>query len=221
MEISAERPVDDKARRAAARDTARWQQRLLPFMRGMLVAVAMLFFVASYSQLYLLNQRIFDTPPIDTREATSVLSSIGTPVHPQDALAIARLRSLVALEASGIERQYHQAGILLMSRLWTSYLGFLTGMMLALVGAAFVLGKIEERPSQMDSQLGTFLKLAVSSASPGLFLTTLGTILMVAAIVTHHQIEVNHKSVYLTDTPSAADVTVGNPPPVHIPESAR
>ena len=221
MEVSVERPVDDKARRAAARHAARWQQRLLPFMRGMLVAVALFFFVASYTQLYLLNQRIFDTAPIDTREATAVLSSTGTPFTAQEALAAARLRAVVALEASGIERQYHQAGILLMSRLWTSYLGFLTGMVLALVGAAFVLGKIEERPSQMDSQLGTFLKIAFSSASPGLFLTTLGTILMVAAIVTHHQIEVNHRAVYLSDTPSETAATVGNPPPVHIPASAQ
>ena len=85
MELPVERPVDDKARRSAARQTAQWQRRLLPFMRATLTVLALSFFAGSYAQLYFLDKRIFDTPVIDTREATAVLSSTKAPLSSQEA----------------------------------------------------------------------------------------------------------------------------------------
>jgi hypothetical protein len=63
-----------------------------------------------------------------------------------------------------------------MSRLWTTYLGFVTGMIFALVGAMFVLGKLESDPSELKTKVGTALDTSFKSASPGLVLAVLGVI---------------------------------------------
>jgi hypothetical protein len=45
-----------------------------------------------------------------------------------------------ALERELIARRYDQVNLTVTTRLWTRLMGFITGMILALVGAAFVLG---------------------------------------------------------------------------------
>lgn len=83
-----------------------------------------------------------------------------------------------------------------MSRVWARYLGFVTGMILALVGAVFVLGKLREEATEV--QTGTSgAMLSLRSASPGLIMAILGVALMATTIVTHHSMEWADSSVYL------------------------
>ena len=85
-----------------------------------------------------------------------------------------------------------------MARTWTSYLGYLTGMILALVGATFILGKLKEEVSTLGVE-GSGVKATLRTTSPGLALCFLGTVLILGTIMTHNQIELQESGpLYLT-----------------------
>jgi len=107
-----------------------------------------------------------------------------------------RLRTSALLEANVIARRYHQANVLLMSRVWANYLGFVTGMTLALVGAAFILGQLQTATSTLENKTGP-AQVSLSTTSPGLALCVLGVILMITTIVSHHDIQTQDVPVYL------------------------
>jgi len=163
-----------------------WQKRLLPLMTGMLVVLTLFFFVASLTQLYYLHRRIEQAPQCDLEATLSMLEKLGPNMAVKDQFEAVRWRTLSTLEEYAMKRRYHQANVLLMSRIWTRYLGFVTGMILALVGAAFILGKLREPETKLDAE-GVW-KFSITTASPGLVLALLGTILMVSTIVTHQEI---------------------------------
>lgn len=195
--------------------TTKWQQRLLPFMRGVLIVLGAFFLVATCLQLAYLHKQIKEGPRFDAPESLSLLSR-NPSTTPSDVLETTKLKSLVMLEATFLEYQYHQAAVLLMSRVWTSYLGFITGMILALVGAVFTLGKLRESPSELTAKLqGTDMSL--KSASPGLVLAVLGTILMLTTIVTNHEIAVEHRAVYLSGSVPVTSVDMLDKPPLGQP----
>jgi hypothetical protein len=167
---------------------ASWQQRLLPLMSVMLVGLTLFFLAATYIQLADLTARIFDAPRLDLKPALST--------GLDDANFEAHWKALVILEGNSLERRYHQANVLLMSRVWLRYLGFLTGMILSLVGSVFVLGKMREQATVGSAEGGGW-KLAVNSTSPGLILAVLGTVLMVIALVTNPAVKVSDGRAYL------------------------
>lgn len=68
-------------------------------------------------------------------------------------------------------------------------------MILALVGAAFILGKLREPASELQLKTGA-AEGNLKGQSPGLFLAFLGTILMVTTIVTHNEIETKDPATY-------------------------
>jgi hypothetical protein len=167
-------PADTTVRTLGTRPPT-WQENMLPLMRRTVIGLTVFFFLASCLQLLYLNQRLFDAPNANVRDALSPLS-LGVHSSSEEILAATRLKAIVTLEASALDLQYHQAGVLLMSRLWTTYLGFVTGMIFALVGAMFVLGKLESDPSELKTKVGTALDTSFKSASPGLVLAVLGVI---------------------------------------------
>jgi len=192
----------------------KWQERLLPMMTRMVEWLAVFFFCASFAQLVYLHWKISKSPALDIRESISLLSA--TASTPQNVMAVAKLKALIALEANGLEQQFHQANVLLMSRIWTSYLGFVTGMILSLVGASFVLGKLREATSELTLKTAP-TDLSFRSASPGQILAVLGTILMLTTIVTNHRIDVTHRAVYLRDSSFATSTEAPGPPPLPDP----
>lgn len=164
-----------------------WQRKLLPLMIGMLVGLTLFFFVASFVQLAYLHGKIWNAPRIDEKAFR-----VGDgPLN-----AATRFRVLAALERNAVERRYHQANVLLMSRVWTRYLGFVTGMILALVGATFILGKLREEMTSLEAK-GAGASMSVVSASPGLVLAVLGVTLMTVTILTHHDISTTDTAVYM------------------------
>ena len=199
---------------------SKWQTKLLPFMTRMVALLTIFFFLASLGQLIYLHVNISKSPPLSISESFSQLPPASS-LSAEQSIEASKLRALVLLEGHSLERQYHQANVLLMARVWTSYLGFVTGMVLALVGAAFILGKLREPISELSTALQA-TSINLKSASPGLLLAVLGTILMLATIITHHNIEVVDKAVYLRDSTGLNPGTVSAAPELSpLPKAER
>ena len=221
-ELGAKPPaiVHKEGRRATVGSSDRtWQKRLLPLMVGLLVTLTAFFIVASFVQLYYLQTRIEKAPPLDLGPAMTSLDEIAKDMQSgkiQDPRALnsrieqARWQTLSILEANVLQRRYHHAGVLLLSRIWTRYLGFVTGTILAMVGAAFILGKLQEASSNLGAEGGLW-KVSLTTASPGLVLAALGTILMLATLATSMDLSVNDGPVYLREVAGAAEAP---PPPL-------
>ncbi len=195
----------------------KWQTKLLPFMTRMISALTLFFFLASFGQLIYLHVNIRNSPTLNINESFSQLPPSSN-LTTQQTIEASKLKALIMLEGHSLERQYHQANVLLMSRVWTSYLGFVTGMVLALVGAAFILGKLREPVSEISTAIQS-TSMSLKSASPGLLLAGLGTMLMLATIITHHKIEVVDKAVYLHDSPASTPAAVSEQPPLELPRT--
>jgi hypothetical protein len=192
-------PVDLSGRQREA-----WLRRMLPWMIGMVFGLTIFFFVASAVQLAYLHYEIKKAPDTDAPFALSEQLLQGASASSKfkaavggapESLPAAAIATLTALERSAMQRRYHQANVLLMSRVWTSYLGFVTGMVLAMVGAIFILGRLEIAASTATVEVAAG-KLNLGSSSPGLFMAGFGTVLMIVTIVTHHQISVEDRAIY-------------------------
>lgn len=104
--------------------------------------------------------------------------------------------SLLLLEAEAMDKRYAQASALLMSRIWTRQLTFITGMVLAFIGAVFILGKLREDAT--TASLGSeSWKTAINSSSPGLLLAFFGTTLIALAVLVQPQIGVQDRPIYI------------------------
>jgi hypothetical protein len=160
-------------------------------MRRMLVWLTVFFFLASLVQLLYLHARIADPPGTDLYERLQA----AIPEQP-GGKTTESLSVYAALEAQALSRRYHQGNVLLMSRIWVSYLSFVTGMILCLVGASFILGRLREPTSTIGAD-SNLVKLSVKSSSPGIILASLGTVLIITSILTNHRIEIQDTSIYL------------------------
>lgn len=172
----------------ADRGATMWQEKLLPFMTIMVAGMAIFFFLASLGQLIYLHRTMFEGTALLHSVPSDELLLVENAAF-DDQLANRRWHTLAALDLYVLQRRYHQANVLLMARTWVRYLGFVTGMILALVGATFILGKLRESESKVEAsgKAGGFL---VQSESPGILLAALGVVLMVTTIVVYQQIKV-------------------------------
>jgi hypothetical protein len=203
--------MDSTAALPSDAGTRKWQERLLPLMSRMIVGLTLFFFIASFAQLLYLQAEIgrdatFALSPAALGPAAAASAPVG------DQIAAARFRAAAEMELQVVTRRYRQATVLLMSRVWTLYLGFVTGMTLALVGAAFILGKLQE-PSSDLSLRSAGSALTLKTASPGIILASLGTALMLATILTNHRIEVTDAPLYLRDSSGPPAAPSRQPPP--------
>lgn len=178
------------------RATDAWQQRLLPFLQLTIAGLAVFFLLATVLQLRDLQNRIADAPTLELESVLAPLAADAASLNPSDRLLSVQWRTLAALEQNALERRYHQANVLLMTRTWTRYLGFLTGMIMAFVGAAFILGRFRETATAVRVS-STPVKAALSTTSPGLVLAVLGTALMMATILMHADIETRDAPMYV------------------------
>lgn len=182
-----------------------WQDKLLPYMIGAVIFFALFFLFASMYQLYSLQTEIEAEPEIHFDALYS---------HDAD-FDRQRWNSLVALEVHVLQRRYHQANISIMSRLWVRYLGFVTGMILAFMGAVFIVGKLRGG-ARIDVE-GEGLKANLATQSPGIVLAFLGVVLMVVTIVIHHKVDVRDKPTYTAVTmTTTTDHVVPKPVPVDL-----
>jgi hypothetical protein len=187
-----------------------WQQRLLPMMSAMLVGLTLFFFVITLVQLLYLQSEIRRESPVTLSDAV-LKAALPEQGSPGDRLAAVRLRAAAELEVQVVARRYRQATVLLMSRVWTHYLGFVTGMILALVGSAFILGKLQGPASDL-AMTSTAANWSIKSSSPGIILAALGTALILATVLTNHRIDVTDSPLYLRDVP-VTEPPASAPPP--------
>lgn len=177
-----------------------WQARLLPFMVAILLLLTVFCCAANLYQVHVVQGHIQQAHEVDLAPSFSILKVNGNETA-ADRLAFARWQSLAMLESSALESRYHEAGLMLMTRIYIVFLGFTTGMVLALVGATFILGKLREPASTMDAE-GAKGKVSFASTSPGLMLAFFGMVLMLATIWAKTEVSVTDKSLY-TSGPTA------------------
>lgn len=173
-----------------------WQRKLLPLMTWMVVGLTLFFFVASFCQLYYLHTKIEDGPKLTLNKANELSEDRIEKGDPEYLLQIIQWKTLAALDEHTLNQRYHQANVLLMARIWTRYLCFVTGMILCLVGASFILGKMEEAKTVLGGK-NQFVDFSIKTSSPGLVLAVLGTILMMTSVLVHNEIRVTDGPAYL------------------------
>lgn len=169
----------------------RWQ----PYFFIVPMILMGVFVAVSYLQVADIQKRIATTGAVDLsleRTDSLVLSELGGPTRMQ----YAQWRMLANMEQRGMDKRYDQAGLLVLSRIFTKYMGFLTGMIMAIAGAVFVVGRIKEDESR-GSGSGTGWKVTFRTSSPGIIFGILGSVLMVFAITEHHSMEVDDQAQYL------------------------
>ena len=135
---------------------------------------------------------------------------------------LARTRAAFALERELIARRYDQANLTLTTRLWTRLMGFLTGMIVALVGAVFVLGKLSEDVSEAAAKAGVpghEWSFSFRSASPGLVMVVMGTVLMALSITIQATYDAQDAAIYFGRT--GPGFVAPEPPPTPPPPDAR
>lgn len=184
-----------QAAAVADHETHGWQTRLLPFLLALIGTLTAFFLVATLVQLRDLQYRIGQSPSIELAEVFNSADA-GQPLTAGDRMLFVQWRTLVELEKNALERRYHQANVLLMARTWTRYLGFLTGMILAFLGAGFILGKFRELDTSIRVNSSP-VKAALSTTSPGIVLAVLGSALMMATILMHTEIETRDAPMYV------------------------
>jgi hypothetical protein len=172
----------------------RWQRKMLPLMRSGLVTFAAVFFVASLVQYHLLYQDL--RGGASSIQGTLDVLEKTLPESQRTQFGFVQWKTLVVLEQDVMRMRYQQVNATLLLRTWTRYTGFLVGMVLALVGAFFILGRLREEASQLSGESGGF-KVMLTSSSPGIVLAVLGTILMVVTLAVKFDFEVNDRPVYL------------------------
>jgi len=192
------------------RQLAKWQTRLLPFMTHSLVLLALIFFGLSIYDVYEMRSFVRSDNTQSNRSRVDELlraNKAGTPSTGVDLVQ----QSLLVLEADSMDKRYRQASALLMSRIWTRQLAFMTGMVLAFIGAVFILGKLSE--SRTDVNLGNeSWKTSISSSSPGLILAFFGTVLIGTALIVQPKIEVQDRPVYFMTMGVVRNAKAGTPP---------
>jgi hypothetical protein len=182
----------------------KWQLKLLPFMLLMLGSLTILSFATSIFQFNRLNERLENMPRINLKE--DIFGGINSlDIKTDSQLKYLRLKTESHLEKSIIEYRYYQANILLLSRIWTTYQGFIIGMVIALVGSAFILGKLQDEKStnltgKSNDAIGG--ELTLTSSSPGLILVFLGTVLMLASLFTGREVKVMDTPLYFNSDSS-------------------
>ncbi len=165
-------------------------------MIWMLVGLSVFFFIASFFQLYYLHTRINTGPKLELKN--NIEPFLGTVAKDEQKyqLEVLQWKMLAMLEEHTLKQRYHQANVLLMARIWTKYLCFVTGMILCFVGASFILGRIEEPETILDGK-NQMVNFSLKTSSPGLVLATLGTVLMMTSVLVHNEIKVTDGTAYL------------------------
>ena len=194
------RKEDDFIKEGAGRMTeqekniSKWQNKLLPWLIITPTVLILLFIYLATQQVNHFNQAL----EVKDKSITETLANDTTVLNKlKGNLDYIKWITLTKMEEESLQKRYYQGGLLLLSRIFIKYLGFLTGMILAIVGAVFIIGKLSEDSSKIEGSAGEKIKLSIISSSPGIIFATLGTILMVSTILQHNDITVQDSPLYL------------------------
>lgn len=194
-----------------SRDLAKWQRKLLPFTTRFLAVMAIGFFALSIYDVYEMRSFVQSESGGGIRE--QVEGTLRTQASQQSVTPDAVQRSLLLMEADAMDKRYRQASALLMSRIWTRQLAFLTGMVLTFIGALFILSKLSENRSDVNVAMHDW-KGGISSSSPGLILAFFGSTLIAISLLVQPPISVQDRPIYflpigVVSNPNAQNVQPG------------
>jgi hypothetical protein len=168
--------VDSAVQDRNRRELAQWRRWLLPVAIVVIFAGSAIFIWISNNQFADLKTSIEASS--GGNDIPQVIAGFHTP--PGDNGAIRdKVQLLMAERAQRANLSRASASLLL--SLWTRNMGFVTGMILAMVGATFILSRLDDAGTQLSAEQGT-LKGSLSTSSPGIVLAVLGTVLMVMAM---------------------------------------
>lgn len=186
--------IDSGPDKSMKRSLVRWQGQLLPLMRGALVFLTCFFLVTTLLQYYQLYGDIRQQP--STVAQTLAALEKGLPESRRSSIEYLNWRVRVMLEVNAMQLRHQHINAAQLMRTWTRYTGFLVGMVLALMGAFFILGRLTDMPSQISGEM-TGVKVAVATSSPGIIMTVLGCCLMFLTLYSHTDFTVEDRPVYL------------------------
>lgn len=174
-----------------ARALQRWQNRLLRFMTGSLIAMAVFFFVATIWLFVDLTERV----RYRQTDLVAVMNALPKP-HADAERAYREWYVRAVLEKSALEQRFALQSTIVQGRLWTRVMGFLTGMILCFAGSIFVLGKLREPVTQASAE-GSGFKAALTTSSPGVLLALTGAVLIGLTLYVPASFESSDVAVYL------------------------
>ena len=192
-------PVSEKSSKSLieSKQLNQWQNKLLPWLVIMPTLLILLFIYLATRQMQQFNA------VIDAKTESSVERILTAPSDPaldsrlKGDMDYVRWVTLARMEEKSLDRRYNQGGLLLASRIFTKYLGFFTGMILAIVGSVFIIGKLQESSADIEGAVGDQMKLKIVSSSPGIIFGVLGTVLMLSTILQHAVIELKDQPLFL------------------------
>jgi len=186
----------DAGAQTDSKELVQWQRRLLPFMTRFIAALAIIFFGLTVFDLVQVRKFMEVEHGTDIRTAIQQQISKESAAIPLLTPDQAYRQSLLLLEADALDRRYHQASALLMSRIWIKQLAFMTGMVMAFLGAIFILGRLSEGRSTISGGVSDW-KTTISSSSPGIILAFFGTVLLNVSLLVQTTISVQDSPVYV------------------------
>src|SRR5262245_33449675 len=108
-----------------------WQRKLLPFTIGFLIAIVIGFFALSLFGANEMQKFVKNETEKEVRKTVEDLIRAHELTNPATRPTDMIWESLLVLEADSIDKRYRHASALLLSRIWTRQLAFITGMVLA------------------------------------------------------------------------------------------
>ncbi len=168
-----------------------WQLKVLPFMTRAIATMGFLFFVSSLVQIHLMGVELKTQPETKPWLATS-LGGFSVDIQAE----LMRWNSLVVLEHETLQARTQSVNAVILRQASLMHLGFLTGMVLCLIGAVFVLGRLQTPVTSLSGEAHN-AKAALRTSSPGIVLAALGSALIVATLFHHYQFNLPEKVVYL------------------------
>lgn len=175
-----------------------------------MIAVAIIGTVAFGVSGYMDTQKIVDRIYSDQTGVTRAL--IENFKSDRDA---APLLLHAALEIDTVAARNNRAASLLATRTWIRFLTTMSAAIIIVLGAAFVIGRINVEASKLEGE-GAGFKATLATTSPGLVLVVVGAILLGSELVTQRELATNDGASYgqytISDVQGAGRVTVGLSP---------
>jgi hypothetical protein len=183
---------------------AAWQRSLLPLMVGVLVVAALFFASQSVFEFSDFKDRV--TPPkADLSGIFEGFEQSGDAKSTIRGFDYLQWKSLIHLEQETLRYRYSQVSATILARMWTRLMGFTTGMVLAIVGAAFILGKLREQKTELKNETEA-LKVSLTTSSPGIVLAVLGSFLMSITLLTKFDIDIRDYPVYVAPRTQSSEL---------------
>ena len=159
-----------------------WQRKMMPWLIIAPSALILIFILLATVQLRSFESHIYQSDSLNISKSLPRVDSVIIDTSITTKLGYLKLYALTKMEEYSINRRYNQAGEILVSGIYTKYMGFFTGMILAIVGAIFIISKLKEDTSNLEGTINEHINFKLVSSSPGIVFGVLGTLLMITTI---------------------------------------